>query len=246
MKFRIYLSSNQKAVPFNYPYKLAGIFHSWLGPNDLHDMMSLYSIGWLNGGKADRGGLWFPNGAYWDIGIHQDEIAERLVRGILLKDFHFYGMNLQKVEHLQPPDFSTGTHRFLAGSPIVLRKVEDDYSRTYLLHSHPDEITSAVLSRVWAKKLIKSADIKVPVNTEPGTENLAGANKLSLRFDSSFPNPKTRLTAIKGTQVRGSVCPLIAEASPEALQFLWTVGAGELTGTGFGSLNHTAPVRNGT
>ncbi len=230
MKFRIFLTANSERVPFDYAHQLCSIFHHWLGPNELHDIMSLYSLGWLKGGKATGGGLEFDDGATWDIGIHDDAIAERLVRGLLLKDFDFYGMRIRKVNPLEPPAFSEGSHRFLAGSPVLLRRVEDNGSRTHLTWKDPE--SREVLERGIQKKA--------------GEASLAEAADLRLDFDRTYRNPKTRLVTIKDIQNRATVCPLVAEGPPKALEFLWTVGAGELTGVGFGSLDHTDPLRNGS
>ena len=233
MKFRIHLTANETGIPFNYSHQLCGIFHQWLGPNELHDMMSLYSLGWLSGrAQAQNGTLWFNKGAHWDIGIHDDAIAERLVRGLLLKEFHFHGMGIRKAEKLEPPAFSENKHRFLTNSPVMLRRTEDDRSKTFVLYDKPEE-SSAMMTRIWKHKL-----------REAGKEELA--DSVAASFDRSFPRPKTRLIDIKGIKNKGSVCPVIAEGPPEALEFLWETGVGELTGTGFGSLNHTAALRNGS
>lgn len=231
MKIRIYLTGNREKVPFNYPYQLCGLFHHWLGENNLHNKISLYSLGWLKGKtEVKNGELIFPNGAAWDIGIHNSGISEQLIQGLLLKDFQFHGMQIRKVDRLEPPSFEDGKHRFLAGSPILLRKTEDDGNHKHVIFSDSD--SKEVLNRV----ILKKAD-KV---------NFTHGKKLSLDFDRSYRNPKTKLVDIKGIKNRASVCPVIAEGPPEALEFLWTVGAGELTGVGFGSLDHTAPLRNGS
>ena len=224
MKIRIYLSKNRDQLTFNYPYRLCGLFHHWLGHNNLHDKISLYSLGWLKGRtEVQRGALNFPRGAQWDIGIYNSGISEELIRGLLLKDFEFHGMQIRKVDRLKPPAFDE-KHRFLAGSPVLLRKIEDNGHRKHVIYSDPE--SDEILNRVIHKKA-EEADYK------PGKE-------LNLTFDNSYQNPKTKLVDIKGIKNRASVCPVIAEGPPEALEFLWKVGAGELTGVGFGSLIHTA------
>lgn len=231
MKIRVYFSRNTEAVPFSYPHRLCGLFHHWLGVNDLHGKISLYSLGWLKGrGKVIDGVLHFPDGASWDIGIHSDSVTEQMIRGLLLKDFVFHGMMIRRVERLAPPSFEGNRHRFLAGSPVLLRKVEQDGSRTHVLYSEPE--SEEILNRVIRKK-----------GEEAGFEK---AEQLYMRFDRTYRNPKTKLVEIKGIKNRASVCPVVAEGPPEALEFLWTVGAGELTGVGFGSLDHTASLRNGS
>lgn len=227
MKIRVQFSGNTETLPFNYSYRLCGLFHHWLGVNDLHGKISLYSLGWLKGRAAVQdGGLNFIGGAAWDIGIHNSGISEQLIRGLLLKDFVFHGMRIRRVDRLSPPDFKEKNHRFLAGSPIFLRKLEDDGNRTHVIYNDPE--SDNILNRIIHKK----AD-------EAGFDS---GKKLNMKFDRSYRNPKTKLVEIKGIKNRASVCPVIAEGPPEALEFLWEVGAGELTGVGFGSLDHTAPL----
>jgi CRISPR-associated endoribonuclease Cas6 len=228
MKIRVHLTSNGEPIPFNYSYQLCGIFHYWLGHNNLHDRISLYSLGWLKGKtNVSNHALLFPHGASWDIGIYNSGVSEELIRGLLLKEFEFHGMQIRKVDRLKPPAFKDGHHRFLAGSPVLLRKIEDDGNRKHVIYSDPESDT--ILNRVIHKK---AAD----AGFKPG-------KKLNLKFDSSYRNPKTKLVDIKGIKNRASVCPVIAEGPPEALEFLWEVGAGELTGVGFGSLDHTGEIR---
>jgi len=230
MKIRVYFSASKEPFTFNYPHQLCGVFHHWLGHNDLHNKISLYSLGWLKGRtKVTDQALNFPDGAVWDIGIHSSSVSEEMIRGLLLKDFLFHGMQIRKVERLKPPLFKEGKHRFLAGSPILLRKLEDDGSRKHIIYNDPK--SDGILNRVIHKKAEEAG-------FTPGKE-------LDLRFDSTYRNPKTKLVDIKGIKNRASVCPVIAEGPVEALEFLWTVGAGELTGVGFGSLDHTGQLGNG-
>lgn len=225
MKLRIYLSKNTEPIPFNYPHSLCGIFHSLLGNNSLHDKLSLYSLGWLKGKtNLKNNALYFPYGAKWDIGIHDSGISEKLIRGLILNEFRCYGMHVRNVDRLQPPRFEKNQHRFLAGSPILLRKVEENGNRKHVIYSDPE--SNDILNRVIHNKA-KEADMHK-------------ATELQLRFDTSYKNPKTKLIDIKGIKNRASVCPIVAEGPTEALKFLWEVGAGELTGVGFGSLDHTA------
>ena len=49
MRLHIITTSNTTIVPFNYQQKLIGTVHNWLGKNELHDKISLYSFSWLKG-----------------------------------------------------------------------------------------------------------------------------------------------------------------------------------------------------
>jgi hypothetical protein len=43
MRIYLHLTPNTEPVPFNYQRALVGTFHRWLGENELHDDISLYS-----------------------------------------------------------------------------------------------------------------------------------------------------------------------------------------------------------
>ncbi len=60
MRIYLQLSANREIVPFNYQQSLVGAFHKWLGENELHDDISLYSLSWLSKGVPKKGGLDFP------------------------------------------------------------------------------------------------------------------------------------------------------------------------------------------
>src|SRR5699024_11201008 len=62
-------------------------------------------------------------------------------------------------------------------------------------------------------------------------------------FDPNYKHPKTKLVTIKGIKNRASMCPVVMRGTPKALEFAWTVGIGELTGTGFGSLIGQEPYQ---
>ena len=82
--------------PVNRPLSPVGLFHHWLGSNELHGKISLYSPGWLKGkAEVSNGALHFSRGAAWDIGIHNSGVSEQMIRGLLLKDFVFHGMQFK-------------------------------------------------------------------------------------------------------------------------------------------------------
>jgi CRISPR-associated endoribonuclease Cas6 len=229
MKFKVLLSPNREVVPFDYMHKLTGVFHYWLGPNDLHGILSLYSISMLQGGTLDvsKAGFNFPEGAWWEIGIHNAEIAERLIKGLLLKPPVFYGMEVRKVERLRAPEFRNRKFVFRANSPILLRKNTDKDRREFVLFDHPE--ATLCMHRVMDHKL-EAAGLKDKVG------------QYALYFDAGFNNPKTKLIRYKETDLKGSVCPVVAIGSSEFMDFAWSVGVGELTGSGFGSMGVGSPA----
>lgn len=227
MRFCIRLSKNVETIPFNYYYQLAGIFHNWVGPNDLHDLMSLYNVGALHDRRTHvhAKGLEFPSGADWTIGVYNEEIAERLIAGLLLKPFEFYGMKILHVKRQEPPVFKTSTNYYWASAPILTRwKAQPGQSREHLIYTDPR--TTVTLTQTLRHK----AD-------EAGLA-MYWKEDTHVAFDKEYPKAKTKLIKVKNTENRANLCPVIINAH-EKIQYLsWVVGVGDSTGIGFGSLNY--------
>ncbi|WP_205502511.1 CRISPR-associated endoribonuclease Cas6 [Rufibacter psychrotolerans] len=219
MRIQLKLSPNTQQVPFNHLYELTLRLHRWLGPdNALHDGLSLYSFGWLRGGKAQRGALSFPAGATWQISFHSEEATRKLLMGIINEPELFYGMRVYEVQELPTPAFGE-QYRFLADGPVIARQVRPDGTREYLLHDSP--AADVALTATLRHKLEKAG---------------LSSEGVSVAFDRDFLAPRHKLMEIKGIQHKGSLCPVLVQGPPEAVQFAWLVGAGELTGSGFGAL----------
>jgi len=218
MRLHLSLSPNTQPVPFNYQHQLTGALHKWLGQNDLHNKISLYSFSWLRG-KAERlqGGLDFPNGATWFISFWEDEYSRQLIQGILDEPSIFMGMEVQEVQIQETPDFGSSSY-FKVASPVLLRLNMDDGSRKHL--TTKDQGANDLLNDRMQSKLIQAN-----LNTT-----------IKLRFDETYMNPKTKLVDIKGIKLKTNICPVLIEGDVKALKFAWNVGVGELTGSGFGSL----------
>lgn len=219
MRLYLTLTKNSETVPFNYQHQLTGVLHKWLGENNLHDKISLYSFSWLRG-KAEHvnGGLTFPNGTKWYISFWESKYGASLIQGIVDKPDVMYGMEVDEVKVAKTPSFEA-KQRFLVASPVLVRKNEDSNKRTHLIFS--DDEVDKYLSRTVNRKMI-----------EAGLDY----DQLELAFDRTYENPKTKLINLKGTELRANYCPVIIKGDPKAIEFAWTVGVGELTGSGFGSL----------
>ncbi len=225
MRLHFQLSPNQQSVPFDYPHFLTGAFHRWLGENEMHDGLSLYSLGWLQGGSAQRGALQFPRGATWFISAPDTQaggaLLGRVAEAALREPAVCCGMEVIQIEAQPTPEF--GPKRvFRADSPIFLRGPRTPAGLDPHL-TFNDAGADAMLTHVLRRKLIAA-----------GLET--HAETATVRFDRAFQAPKTRLIQIQESRKRVNVCPVVAQGSPEALGFLWNVGAGHLTGCAFGSL----------
>jgi len=221
MRLHLTLTPNTKPVPFNYQHQLTGALHKWLGENDLHDKISLYSFSWLRG-KAERvnDGLNFPNGARWFISFWESKYGSDLIQGIVDQPNVINGMKVDEVRVAKTPSFNN-EQRFKVASPVLVRKNVGAETRKHL--TCKDDDVDEFLSRTLNRKL-----------SEAGLGN--SFEPLKITFDKTYPNPKTKLVNLKGTQLRANFCPVILKGDPKAIEFAWTVGVGELTGSGFGAL----------
>ncbi|MFH0990838.1 MAG: CRISPR-associated endoribonuclease Cas6 [bacterium] len=217
MRLYFNLTPNIEPVPFEYQHFLIGAFHKWLGPNEIHDDISLYSLSWLSGGKKEKDMLNFPKGAKWFISCWNEALAKKVMSGLLSEPNVCCGMRITDVQMVGTPKFSEH-QRFLTATPVLVKKY-DGQGIKHLLFSDSgvDDVLTATLKTKLEKAGIVNKGIKV-------------------FFDRTYEKCKTRLVTIKGIQNRASVCPVMIEGTPEAVAFAWEVGVGHSTGSGFGAL----------
>lgn len=222
MRLNLTLSPSTESVPFNHLHRLTGTLHKWAGPrNELHDGVSLYSFGWLHQAQVQNGTLHFPEGSRWRLSFYDPGAAKDVMEGILGDPTVTGGMRVVEIKEQAVPSFSE-QYRFQTDlAPVIARRRRDDGSRQYL--THEDDEADAVLTGVLRRK-VEVADLDVDPNS------------VRVQFDRSYDGARTKLASIKGTDHKGSVCPVIVEGPPDAVQLAWLVGVGELTGSGFGAL----------
>ncbi len=226
MRLHFTLSPNNKTVPFDYQHYLTGAFHKWIGDNDLHDGISLYSLSWLQGGvtmrqgKRIEGGLDFPDSARWFVSSHDETLMQKIADGAMRDSVVCCGMSVREVHAQLTPDFGA-RFCFKVGSPVLARSKDIDGRVTHFLHS--DKEADEVLTQTLRHKMDKA-----------GLDE--NHKTVSVQFDRAYRGARTKLVTIKGIGNRASVCPVIVEGTPEAVRFAWNVGVGHLTGNGFGSL----------
>ncbi|MEO0743509.1 MAG: CRISPR-associated endoribonuclease Cas6 [Bacteroidota bacterium] len=219
MRLHLRLSPNTEPVPFDHLHRLTGAVHKWLGKNGLHDGLSLYSFGWLSGGKRRGDGLQFAGGAGWNVSFLSDEAADLLRRGIRQDPLVFAGMRVYELREQITPHFGEGA-RFLVDGAVLTRQNRDDGGRNHLTFEDP--ASDATLTRTHRRKLAEAG------STE--------SDEVAVRFDRSYEKARTKLVTIKGTEYRTSECPVIVEGPADAVRSAWLLGVGELTGMGLGAL----------
>jgi CRISPR-associated endoribonuclease Cas6 len=220
MRLHFTLTPNQQPVPFAYQHFLTGAFHKWLGENPQHDEISLYSLSWLQGGFMKNGTLDFPRGARWFISFYNDALANIIIDRALANSEVCCGMHVTRIVQQQTPEFG-GYYNFKVGSPVLAKSKEVEGNIKHYIYSDPE--ADATLTATLRHKLDKAG-----VNTSH--------NEVTVSFDRNYRNPKTKLVTVKDIHNRASICPVIIEGTPEAVQFAWNVGVGHGTGSGFGCL----------
>jgi CRISPR-associated endoribonuclease Cas6 len=225
MRLQLHLTPNTQPVPFNHLHQLTGALHKWLGPNHLHDGLSLYSFGWLKDANVQKEGLAFRKGTTWNISFFDSQAAKKVVGALMDIPEVAFGMRVAEVHLMPVPPFGERFSFRTDGSAVIARRKREDSSREYLLWDNP--AADQALTRVLEKKLMAAGftgnDLEV-----------------SVRFDRTYANARTRKITIEKNnhkiEHKGSECPVIVEGTPEAVRFAWLVGIGELTGSGFGGV----------
>lgn len=214
MRIYFQLTPNTQPVPFNYQHKLVSLFHRWLGHNELHDDISLYSLSWLQNGRARKGSLDFPHGAQFHISAPDQNLLAELISGIHAGWKVGWGMEIHSVTLQRTPDFGP-QRRFIARSPILVQRRNEDGQQKYYFPK--DENVDEYLTETLRHKLNRAqltADVQVA-------------------FDHDFPNPKIKGIQYKGLHIKACACPVIVKGDPRAVAFAWEVGIGNSTGIGF-------------
>jgi len=220
MRIHLKTTPSTEVVPFDYQQKLIGVLHKWLGQNDLHNKISLYSYSWLINGRANgKVGLRFPQGASWYISFFDDTYLKTIVNTILESPEMFSGMRVVDVTIQDNPDFSD-QELFKLGSPILIKRYNEEGKEKH--YTFEDSEASALLKETLVHKMQKAG-------LEPD-------NTFDIYFNQSYDKKKTKKVNIHGIGNKTSVCPVIIKGKPETKLFAWLTGLGNCTGSGFGSI----------
>jgi CRISPR-associated endoribonuclease Cas6 len=217
MRIHLKIEAKGVSIPFDHQPKLVGCVHKWIGNNNLHGELSLYSFSLLNGGRIQNGKLIFENGGSMFISCYNNDIVKRIISGIQESPEMFMGLKVQEIILQQEPDFEDKT-RFMLASPVLIKRNADGKTSYYFFN---DENSGNLMTET-----IKSKMSKIGMTDDT----------LSIEFDKEYRNPKTKLIKYRDINNRASMCPVIINAKPETKQFIWNVGLGNSTGIGMGAL----------
>lgn len=223
MRVYLQLSRNTVPVPFNYQQKLVGAFHKWLGENELHDDISLYSLSWLRHigrprHKTTKEGLVFPYGAEFFISSPLQDLHTKAVQGIFQDAAINWGMHVDEVRLRRTPDFGR-QQRFMVQSPILIKRKQPEGK--HAKYFFPFDAESDVLMTETLQTKLKRLQLPTAV---------------SVTFDRSYARPHIKKINYKGIDIKATLCPVIVEGDPQAVAAAWDCGIGNSTGIGFGAL----------
>lgn len=218
MRLHLKLSPNTSLVPFAYQRFLVGAFHKWLGENELHDGLSLYSLSWLSDGKVFRNALRFEQGSRWFISSPDEALLRKLFSGIQEDPVVAFGMHVREVLIQETPDFGP-ERRFVVNSPVLVKKpVTEGHAHLSFRNEEAGEILTQILQHKLCKAELPSKGV-------------------SVAFDAASPGAKMKLVTYKEIGNKANFCPVIVKGKPDQVAFAWDVGVGHSTGIGFGALN---------
>lgn len=217
---RIYLNttSNKEIVPFDYQQKLTGVLHKWLGENVLHDGISMYSFSWLMDGKLTKKGFDFKNGAKWFISFYNDKYIKDIVRTILEEPEMFCGLVVSDISIQDSSDLEL-QDCFRFASPVFIKRRFSDNTRFYTF----EDVEANELMTETIKHKMELA-------------GLPADDTLKISFDLDYPMKKIKKVRIHNIDNKCSMCPVKIEAKADTKRFIWTVGLGNSTGSGFGAI----------
>jgi CRISPR-associated endoribonuclease Cas6 len=217
MRLHLKIKSNGQPVVFNHQHKLVGTIHKWLGWNDHHGKVSLFSFSWLTGGKRVKDMLHFENSSSFFFSAYDEEIVKKLVSGIQQDPSMFDGLSVSELVIQENPDLSK-VNSFQVASPILIkRRVGDRID--HILYDDPKA----------------SEYLKETIQTRMKEAGLVDES-LEIHFDITSPYAKRKNLVYNNVNNICSWCPVVINAKPETKLFAWNVGLGNSTGIGLGAI----------
>ncbi|MCI1648613.1 MAG: CRISPR-associated endoribonuclease Cas6 [Bacteroides sp.] len=217
---RIYLKTtpNSENVPFDYQQKMIGVLHKWLGTNQLHDLMSLYSFSWLMNGKIIEKGFSFERGAKWFISFYDERYVKDIIKTILNDPEMFSGLTVTDIDIQETANLQEQNYFRLASPIFIKRKIENNIQFYTFEDAEANDL------------LVETIKHKMELANLPVDETL------KLSFDLNYLNKKIKKVRIHNIDNKCNMCPVIIEGKNYTKDFIWNVGLGNSTGSGFGAI----------
>ncbi len=216
---RVYLriKADKVPIPFQHQHKLVGTIHKWLGWNDIHGKVSLFSFSWLTAGKKERDALHFENGSSMFFSSFDEKTIKTLILGIQKDATMFDGLSVVELVIQEDPDL-TMINKFEVASPILIKRKIDDR----IEHILYDDLKAGQYLTETLQTRMKEAGLV--------------DESLVIQFDTNSPFAKRKNLVYNNVNNICSWCPVVINAKPETKLFAWNVGLGNSTGIGLGAI----------
>lgn len=217
MRIHLKIETTNEVVPFNHQPLLTGTIHKWLGWNNEHGEISLYSFSQLQGGKATPKGLMFERRTSFFISCHNSDLIKKLIGGIQADSTLFHGLTVLEIIIQEDPNLSD-RELFFVASPVFIKRRNGERV-DHIIYNDPR--ANACLKETLLSKMEKAG---------------LTDDSLQIRFEVDYPKAGTKKITYNGVQNRANWCPVVIEGKPETKLFAWNVGLGNSTGIGFGAI----------
>ena len=125
---RIYLRTtpNDVIVPFDYQQKIVGTIHKWLGNNEIHDKISLYSFSWLLGGNMIVDKVITFQKVPLFLSAFMRQISQGVDRYNFVDPKMFCGLSVKEVTFEREPAFTEEPAFFRLATPIFIKRLIEE------------------------------------------------------------------------------------------------------------------------
>lgn len=217
MRIHLKIRTENKIIPFDHQPLLTGTIHKWLGWNNEHGEVSLYSFSQLTDGKVVSDGFKFEHETSFFFSSYNDDLIKKIISGIQTDPTMFCGLTVAEIIIQENPDLSERT-LFNVASPIFLKRRIGEETHHIL---YDDPCANTCMKETFITKMNKAG---------------LADETFDVRFDKSYFKAGTKKITYNKIQNRANWCPIIIEGKPEIKQFAWNVGLGNSTGIGFGAI----------
>jgi CRISPR-associated endoribonuclease Cas6 len=217
MRIHLLVNAPQGTIPFDHQHLLVGTIHKWLGRNEEHGKVALYSFSRLMGGKKSGSELKFNGETAMFFSSWNQYITKRLVQGVMDDRTMFCGFEVREIQLEDDPDLSQ-QELFYPGSPIFIKRRNVDHV-DHILYDDPK--AGEYLKETLQTKM-----------AEAGLED----DTLEISFDQAYRRAGTKLVMYNGVKNKANWCPVMIKGKTETKLFAWNVGLGNSTGIGLGAI----------
>ena len=217
MRIHLKISAQNMTIPFDHQSLLTGTIHKWLGWNEEHERVSLYSFSRLVGGKAIKEGIQLGKETSFFFSSYDPVLIKKLISGIQQDSTMFYGLQVGEIIIQEDPDLSE-RELFFTASPIFIKRKTGE------------KIDHIIFDDPRANNCLKET-LQTKMH-EAGLKD----ESFEILFDTSYQKAGTKKITYNNIENRASWCPVIIRGKAETKLFAWNVGLGNSTGIGFGAI----------